>query len=68
MASERMLARTTMTAAFHRMKARIRRSRCSSPGNSGSASEGMVLTYGVDTVTGKSTWDRRARSSTRISR
>ena len=44
MASERMLARTTMTAAFHRMKARIRRSRCSSPGNSGSAEDGIELT------------------------
>ena len=68
MASERTLARTTMTAAFHRMKARIRRSRYSSPGNSGSASDGMVLTYGVDTVAGKSTCVWRARSRTRISR
>ncbi len=68
MASERMLARTTITAAFQRMKARMRRSRCSSPGNSGSASDGMELTYGVETVAGKPTWDRRARSSTRMSR
>ena len=57
-----------MTAAFHRMKARMRRSRSSSPGNSGSASEGIEFTYGVDTVGGKSTCDRRACSSTRISR
>ena len=44
MASERTLALTTITAAFQRMKALMRRSRYSSPGNSGSSSEGMVLT------------------------
>jgi hypothetical protein len=44
MDSDRELARTTMMAAFHRMEARMRRSRYSSPGNSGSASVGMVLT------------------------
>ena len=62
MPSVRALARVTMTAAFQRMKARIRRSRCSSPGNHGSSSAGMVFTYGVDTVAGKSTWRLRARS------
>ena len=36
-------ARETMIAAFHRMNARIRRSMCSSPGNHGSASGGIVL-------------------------
>jgi hypothetical protein len=39
-----LLARTTMAAAFQRMKARMRRSMCSSPGNHGSCSGGMVLT------------------------
>ncbi len=33
----------TMTAAFQRMNARIRRSISSSPGNHGSRSGGMVL-------------------------
>ena len=37
------LALETMTAAFHRMKARIRRSISSSPGNHGSRSGGMEL-------------------------
>jgi hypothetical protein len=37
------LALLTMIAAFHRMKARIRRSTCSSPGNHGSDSGGIVL-------------------------
>ena len=32
-----------MTAAFQRMKARMRRSASSSPGNHGSRSGGMVL-------------------------
>ncbi len=63
MPSVRMLARTTITAAFQRMKARIRRSMCSSPGNHGSSSAGMVFTYGVETVAGKSTCMVRARSS-----
>ena len=31
----------------------MRRSMCSSPGNHGSWSGGMVLTYGVETVAGK---------------
>ena len=35
----------------------------SSPGNHGSCSGGMVLTYGVETVAGKPTWCSRARSS-----
>jgi hypothetical protein len=43
MPSAFLLARMTMTAAFQRMKARIRRSTCSSPGNHGSCSAGMVL-------------------------
>jgi hypothetical protein len=36
-------ARCTSMAAFQRMYARIRRSVCSSPGNQGSRSGGMVL-------------------------
>ena len=59
----RLLARLTMTAAFQRMKARIRRSMCSSPGNHGSFSGGMVLMYGLDTVFGRPTPSSRARSS-----
>ena len=53
MPSACLLAFTTITAAFQRMKARMRRSRSSSPGNNGSSSGGMVLTYGVDTVAGR---------------
>src|SRR5947208_8259572 len=68
MPSDRVLARVTMTAAFHRMKARMRRSRYSSPGNHGSWSGGMVLTYGVETVAGKPTCSSRARSSSFMSR
>ncbi len=63
MPSVRALARVTMTAAFQRMYALIRRSWYSSPGNHGSASAGIVLTYGVETVAGKSTCLVRARSS-----
>ena len=37
------LALETMTAAFQRMNARIRRSASSSPGNQGSRSGGMLL-------------------------
>ena len=37
------LARDTIIAAFHRMYARMRRSMCSSPGNHGSRSGGIVL-------------------------
>ena len=44
MPSDMMLARVTITAAFQRMYARMRRSMYSSPGNSGSLSEGIVLT------------------------
>ncbi len=44
MPSACLLARTTIAAAFQRTKARMRRSMCSSPGNHGSASRGMVLT------------------------
>ena len=44
MPSACLLAFTTMTAAFQRMNARMRRSMCSSPGNHGWASVGMVLT------------------------
>ena len=36
-------ARDTMMAAFQRMYARMRRSTCSSPGNHGSRSGGIVL-------------------------
>jgi len=62
------LTRVTITAAFHRMKARIRRSRCSSPGNHGSSAAEIVFTYGVETVAGKSTWRLRARSRSFMSR
>src|SRR5690606_36230569 len=47
------LALVTITAAFHRMYRRMRRSMSPSPGNSGWSSRGMVLTYGV--VTGPGT-------------
>ena len=68
MPSDRALARVTITAAFQRMKARMRRSMCSSPGNHGSCSGGMVLMYGVETVAGNPTACARARSSSFISR
>src|SRR3954447_21363982 len=63
MPSAFLLARTTIAAAFHRTKARMRRSMYSSPGNHGSFSRGMVLTYGVLTVAGKLTCVALARSS-----
>ncbi len=44
MPSARLLALTTMTAAFQRMKARMRRSMSTSPGNHACSSVGMVLT------------------------
>ncbi len=44
MPSAFLLARSTMTAAFQRTKARMRRSMCSSPGNQACSSAGMVLT------------------------
>ena len=47
MPSAALLARITITAAFQRMKARMRRSTCSSPGKNGWSSAGIVLTYGV---------------------
>ncbi|MEY4009923.1 MAG: hypothetical protein RLZZ93_615 [Actinomycetota bacterium] len=62
------LAWDTMTAAFQRMNARMRRSMCSSPGNHGSFSRGIVLMYGVETVAGKLTWVSWARASRRESR
>ena len=62
MPSACLLAFTTITAAFQRMKARMRRSRSSSPGKNGSSSGGMVFTYGVDTVAGTPTCSSRARS------
>ena len=43
MPSETVLALVTMAAAFQRMKARMRRSMYSSPGNQGSFSGGMEL-------------------------
>ena len=43
MPSATLLAFDTITAAFQRMKARMRRSVCSSPGNHGSRSVGIVL-------------------------
>ena len=46
----------------------MRRSMCSSPGNHGSCSRGIVLTYGVETVAGKLTWVSWARSSSLVSR
>ena len=46
MPSACLLALTTIIAAFQRTKARMRRSMCSSPGNHGSCSRGIVLTYG----------------------
>src|SRR5438105_7912176 len=58
-----LLARVTMTAAFHRTMRRMRRSISSSPGNHGSWSGGIVLMYGVDTNDGTGTCSRRARSS-----
>ena len=58
----------TMTAAFQRMNARMRRSMCSSPGNHGSFSRGIVLMYGVETVAGKLTWVSWARARRRESR
>ncbi|CAB5069169.1 unannotated protein [freshwater metagenome] len=54
------LARTTIAAAFQRTYARMRRSMCSSPGNHGSYSAGIVLTYGVETVAGNDTCNSRA--------
>ena len=66
MPSACLLALITIIAAFHRTKARIRRSMCSSPGNHGSCSRGIVLMYGVLTVAGKLTWLSRARSSRRV--
>ena len=68
MPSACLLALTTIIAAFQRMKARMRRSMCSSPGNHGSYSRGIVLTYGVLTVAGKLTWLALARSSSFDSR
>ena len=68
MPSACLLALTTIIAAFQRMKARMRRSMCSSPGNHGSCSRGIVLTYGVLTVAGKLTWLALARSSSFDSR
>ncbi len=62
MPSARLLALTTMTAAFQRMNARIRRSTSTSPGNHACSLVGMVLTYGVDTSAGVPTWRSRARS------
>ena len=44
MPSACLLAFTTITAAFQRMKARMRRSMSSSPGKKGSSSGGIVLT------------------------
>ncbi len=68
MPSADLLARTTIIAAFQRMNARMRRSMCSSPGNHGSCSRGIVLTYGVDTVAGNDTWLAVARSISRLRR
>ncbi len=50
--SKCLFARDTMTAAFQRIRRRIRRSRSSSPGNSGSCPGGIVLMYGVETMEG----------------
>ena len=63
MPSACLFALTTIIAAFQRTNARMRRSMCSSPGNHGSCSRGIVLTYGVLTVAGKLTWLSWARSS-----
>src|SRR5919202_830864 len=63
-----LLARLTITAAFHRTKARMRRSMYSSPGNHGSFSGGMVLMYGLETVFGRPTPSSRARSRSFMSR
>ena len=46
----------------------MRRSWYSSPGNHGSASAGIVFTYGVETVAGNSTCLVRARSRSFIKR
>ena len=56
MPESRMFALVTITAAFQRIQRRIRRSRSSSPGNQGSSTAGMELTYGLETVAGKPTW------------
>src|SRR6185437_6347262 len=58
-------ARETMTAAFHLMYALIRRSTCSSPGNHGSRSGGIVLMNSVLRRPGTPTCCSRARSSRR---
>ena len=68
MPSACLFALTTIIAAFQRTKARMRRSMCSSPGNHGSCSRGIVLTYGVETVAGKLTCVSWARSSSLVSR
>ncbi|MND02345.1 hypothetical protein D3C83_216900 [compost metagenome] len=52
MPAERWFAFTTMTAAFHRTNARMRRSIASSPGNHACSRAGIVLMYGVDTIAG----------------
>ena len=68
MPSACLLALTTIIAAFQRTNARMRRSMCSSPGNQGSCSRGIVLTYGVETVAGNETCDSWARSSSFVRR
>ena len=57
------LARLTVMAAFQRTYARMRRSRCSSPGNQGSRSGGIVLMKSVLRSAGTPTAFSRARSS-----
>ena len=57
MPSACLLALTTIIAAFQRMKARMRRSMCSSPGNHGSCSRrDRVDVRACETVAGKLTW------------
>ena len=58
-------AEDTITAAFQRTSRRIRFSMCSSPGNHGSRSGGMVLMKSVLRSAGTPTCCSRARSSSR---
>ena len=59
------LARDTITAAFQRMYARMRRSTASLPGNHGSRSGGMELMKSVLRSAGTPTCFSRARSRSR---
>ena len=62
MPSAALLAFITIAAAFHRMKARMRRSMYSSPGNHGWSSVAIVFTYGVQVGGALPTFSSPARS------